>query len=136
VARAYTVGTAALALDVRTKWLDNVLSHFRVPGVLQERQGIPRKVSVDGMLQLALALRLIEDLKIPTASALRLASTISQAGGQHLTSSGISIGLDLSTIRAGLEARLAQAVEIAPVPRRGRPPAPGRIPPRKTGRLE
>ena len=136
MARAYTVGTAALALDVPTKWLDNVLSHFQVPGVTQERQGISRRVSLEGVLQLALALRLIDDLEIPTANALRLARSISQVGGQHQTSSGISIGLDLSTIRAGLEARLAQAVEIAPVPRRGRPPRAAPMPPRKTGRLD
>lgn len=136
MARAYTVGTAALALDVPAKWLDNVLSHFQVPGVMQKRQGISRKVSLEGVLQLALALSLIDELEIPTANALRLASTINQTGGQHRTGSGITISLDLSTIRAGLEASLAQAVEIAPVPRRGRPPRPTQMPPRKTGRLD
>src|SRR5688500_7595569 len=108
MARAYTVGTAALALDVAAKWLDNVLSHFQVPGVTQERQGIARKVSLEGVIQLGLAVKLIDDLEIPTANALRLASTISQTGGQHRTASGITISLDLSTIRAGLETRLAQ----------------------------
>jgi hypothetical protein len=122
-------------LDVPAKWLDNVLSHFQVPGVTQERQGIPRKVSLEGMIQLALILRLIDDLEIPTAKALGLASTLTQTRGEHRTGSGITISLDLSTIRAGLEARLAQAVEIAPIPRRGRPAGPNRTPPRKTGRL-
>jgi hypothetical protein len=136
MARAYTVGTAALALDVSAKWLDNVLSHFPVPGVLQERQGIPRRVSLEGMLELAVTLILIDDLKIPIRTALGVARDIAQMGGQHQTASGLSIGLDLSTIRAGLEARLAQAVEIAPLPRRGRPPKPKTTPPRKTGRLE
>ena len=51
MARAYTVGTAALALDVPTKWLDNVLSHHSVPGVVQERQGVSRKVSLEGVLR-------------------------------------------------------------------------------------
>ena len=136
MARAYTVGTAALALDVPAKWLDNVLSHFQVPGVIQERQGVPRKVSLDGVLQLALALSLITDLEIPTANALRLANAMNQTGGQHRTGSGISIALDLSTIRAGLETRLAQAVEMAPLPRRGRPPRSTATPRSKTGRLE
>ena len=70
MARAYTVGTAALALDVPTKWLDNVLSHFDLAGVVQEHQGIARKVSLEGVLQLALALALITDLGVPTATAL------------------------------------------------------------------
>jgi hypothetical protein len=80
-------------------------------------------------------LTLITDLEIPTASALRLANAISQTGGQHSTGSGISIGLDLSTIRARLETRLAEAVEMAPLPRRGRPPRPNAPPRSKTGRL-
>lgn len=136
MARAYTVGTAALALDVSAKWLDNVLSHFQVPGVFQQHQGIQRKVTLEAVVQLAVALSLITDLEIPTATALRLASTLSESGGQHRTGSGIGIGLDLSTIRAGLEARLAQAVEIAPLPRRGRPPRSKTTSPSKTGRLD
>jgi hypothetical protein len=136
MARAYTVGTAALALDVPAKWLDNVLSHFELAGVVQKHQGIARKVSLEGVLQLALALALISDLGIPTATALRLADTMRETSGQHRTPSGITIGLDVSSIRAGLETRLAQAVEIAPLPRRGRPPNPKSLPASKTGRLD
>ncbi len=135
MARAYTVGTVALALDVNTKWLDNILSHFQIAGVTQERQGISRKVSLEAVIELRLALALITDLETPTATALRLANVLSQSAGQHRTPSGMNIGVDLSTIRAGIEARLAQAVEIAPLPRRGRPPKP-KAQPSKTGRLD
>ena len=136
MARAYTVGTAALALGVTTKWLDNVLSHFQLRGVHQQRQGIPRKVSVEAVLELSVALTLVTDLEIPTASALDLASILAQNAGRHRTASGINIGVDLSTIRAGLEARLAQAVEITPLPKRGRPPKLKVPSPSKTGRLD
>lgn len=122
MARAYTVGAVALALDVTAKWIDNVLSHHTVRGVAQERQGVSRKVTLEGLLQLALAIILIEDLEIPTSSALSLANTLTDSGGSVKTPAGISIDLDLAAIRARLETRLAQAVEIAPVPRRGRPP--------------
>jgi hypothetical protein len=123
-------------LGVTIKWLDNVLSHFQIPGVVQKRQGIPRKVSLEAILEIRLALTLITDLEIPTAPALDLAHILTQNAGQHRSVSGIDIGVDLSTIRAGLEARLAQAVEIAPLPRRGRPPKPKVQPPSKTGRLD
>lgn len=121
MARAYTVGTVALALNVPTKWVDNTLSHHRVTGVVQERQGVSRKVTLEGVLQLTLALRLIDELEIPTSSALRLATNLAEADGNHRTSSGLTISLDLARLRSYLEARLAQAVEIAPVPKRGRP---------------
>lgn len=135
MARAYTVGTVALALDVTAKWIDNILSHHTVRGVAQERQGVSRKVSLEGLLQLALAIILIKDLEIPTSSALNLANTLSDTGGSLKTPAGISIDLDLAAIRAQLDTRLAQAVEIAPVPRRGRPSRSATRPSSKTGRL-
>lgn len=122
MARAYTVGTVALALDVPSKWVDNFLSHHRLVGIVQERQGVTRKVTFDGLLQLALVLRLIQDLGFPAVAALRLAGSLAKNGGNHRTRSGFEISVDLARIRSELETRLAHAVEIAPVPRRGRPP--------------
>lgn len=136
MARAYTVGTAALALDVSTKWLDNVLSHHQVPGVVQERQGVSRKVGFEGVLRLALGLSLIEDLEVPTAIALRLADRLAEADGRHTTKIGIDICLNLPELRSRLDVRLAHAVEIAAVPRRGRPPHHHSSPSNKTGRLD
>lgn len=136
MARAYTVGTVALTLGVPVRWVDNILSHHRVSGVVQERQGVSRKVAFEGLLQLSLSLSLIDELEIPAASALRIAGSILKAGGRYDTETGITISIDLSQIRADLESRLAQAVEIAPVPRRGRPPRSTALHPSKTGRLE
>ena len=121
MARAYTVGTVALALDVPPKWLDNILSHHRIPGVVQERQGVSRKVTSDGFLHLAIAVRLMRELGIPAANALQLAGTLVESGGIHRTPSDLSVSLDVTRLRGELETRLAQAVEIAPVPKRGRP---------------
>lgn len=122
MARAYTVGTVALALAIPKKWVDNVLSHHTLAGVIQQRQGVSRRVSLDGVLQLALAVHLIQDLQVPTPNALHLAAMLTESGGHHRTRTGIGIDLDLPRIRADLEARLAEAVEITPIPRRGRPP--------------
>lgn len=135
MARAYTVGTVALALAVPQKWVDNVLSHHTLVGVAQQRQGVSRRVSFEGVLQLALAADIIQDLQVPTPKAFQLAAALTDAGGNHRTQSGIAIELDLVRIRTNLETRLAEAVEIAPIPKRGRPPRQTRPPSNKTGRL-
>lgn len=121
MARAYTVGTIALALDVSAKWLDNILSHHRVPGVVQERQGVSRKVASDGLLHLAIAIQLIQDLGIPAANAVQIAGRLAEGRGTYRSPSELTLSLDVPRLRDKLETRLAQAVEIAPVPKRGRP---------------
>jgi hypothetical protein len=136
VARAYTVGTVALALAVPVKWLDNVLSHHTLTGVVRRRQGVSRKVSVEGVMQLALAILLTQDLGLATPDALRFATALSSSGGRHRTPAGIAVDLDLPRFRADLEARLAQAVEITPIPRRGRPSQSVQPSSSKTGRLD
>ena len=72
--RGYTVATAALALSVSSKWLDNVLSHNRVAGVLQTRQGVARRLSVDGLLIVALALWLTTLTNLSTYPSIEAAA--------------------------------------------------------------
>ena len=128
--RAYTVATAALALEMPVKWVDNVLSHNRVSGIRQERQGIARRLSIEGLLVLALTAVLTHELGLSTAKAIGVADRISKSGGRYLTGRGLIIEVDLAAFQASLLEKLESAVEIAPIPRRGRPPAS------KTGRLD
>ena len=128
--RAYTIATAALALQVSSKWLDNTLSHFRVQGVSQKRQGISRRLSVESLTILAIALALVNDLETPLAKALILATALLTSSGQLALPSGAKIQLDIEQTTAALLERLEHAVEIAPLPRRGRPPQ------KATGRLD
>lgn len=128
--RAYTVATAALVLGTSIKWLDNVLSHNRVLGVAQERQGVSRRLTIEGLLVLALAVLLIQELGLSTSKAIALAVDLARSEGRHTGRQGLHVGIDLPSFRARLLERLEDAVEIAPVPRRGRPPA------NKTGRLD
>ncbi len=128
--RAYTVTTAALALGTSVKWLDNALTHNRVPGVTQERQGIARRLTVEGLLILGLAVLLIQELGLPTQKAIVLAGDLANNEGNYLAQQGLNLTLDLTSFRARLLERLEKAVEIAPVPKRGRPPL------NKTGRLD
>jgi hypothetical protein len=130
VSRAYTIATAALALGLPTKWLDNVLSHNKVLGIRQDRQGVARRFSIDGLLVLAIAVLLIQDLGLSTPRAIALAEHIAKNDGRYDSLRGITLQFDLSAFQARLLERLESAVEIAPLPQRGRPPA------NKTGRLD
>ena len=128
--RAYTVATAALALGLPIKRVDNILSHYSLPGIQQERQGVARRLSIDGLLLLALTALLIQDLGVPTQRAIALAEELARQNGSHTSPQGLRLQLDLAAFHAFLLERLENAVEIAPVPKRGRPPE------NKTGRLE
>ena len=129
MARAYTIATAAVALRTPIKWLDNVLSHYQVCGVMQKHQGVSRRFTVEGLVVLALAVLLIQELGLTTPRAIAVAEDFARNQGRFAASRGLNLVLDISSFRAELLERLESAVEIAPVPRRGRPPKT------KTGRL-
>lgn len=130
MARAYTIATAALTLKVPAKWLDNTLSHIRVPGVQQKRQGVARRITIDGMVILGIAALLIDQLSMPLATAIGIAKELAGGGGEYTTPAGVGIRLNLERLKSTLLVRLENAVEIAPLPKRGRPPK------NKTGRLD
>ena len=122
--RAYTVAATAVALGVSSKWVDNVLSHHRVPGVQQARQGVTRRVTPAALLTLDLALRLVRALGMPLPQALETAGRLIDAREGGIALSGlasIQIRADVETLTDDLNARLEHAVEMTPTPRRGRP---------------
>ena len=130
MARVYTIATAALTLGTSIKWLDNVLSHNRVSGVAQQRQGVSRRLSVESLVGLAVAILLARELGLPIAKAIAVAERLAKNEGRYIASRELMLTLDLSSLRADLLERLENAVEIAPVPKRGRPHK------NKTGRLD
>jgi hypothetical protein len=124
--RAYTVAATAVTLEIPAKWVDNVLSHYRVTGVIQARQGIARRLTAEAILALELVLRLQRTLELSTGRALDIAEELSREGQSpreiHV-GDGISLSIDVAGVRSELAVRLAHAVEVTPSPRRGRPPA-------------
>ena len=130
MARGYTIATAALALEVPVKWLDNALSHHKVAGVHQEKQGVARRFTIEGLLRLAVGTVLLREFGIPLPTAIEIADVVARSDGHFAPSSGVRLELDLKTLRITLLERLENAVEIAPIPKRGRPPK------NKTGRLD
>src|SRR4051812_11653736 len=128
--RAYTVATAALALGVPVKWVDNILSHNTVTGVAQAKQGVSRRLNIEGLLNLYLIRLLTNELGMTLGVAIRIADHLVAATSGFVTPGGVSINLDLVAHRNHLLSQLEHAVEVAPLPRRGRPPK------NTTGRLE
>ena len=112
------------------KWVDNVLSHNQVAGIARERQGRSRRLTVEGLLVLALAVLLIREFGLPTQNAIRVAEDLAKNEGRHDARGELTVVLDLSAFQARLLEKLEHAVEIAPLPKRGRPPR------NKTGRLD
>ena len=122
--RAYTVATAAVTLQVSPKWLDNLLSHHTVPGVARSRQGVSRRLTEQAILTVEVANRISRNLSIPAARSLELAQHLTRGSSTFQAGEGITLSLDLRSIQATVAERLAYAVEIAPIPQRGRPPQP------------
>jgi hypothetical protein len=120
--RAYTVAAASVALRTPAKWVDNILSHHQLPGVTQSKQGVARRLTHQAILILEVALRVNRSIEIPMGRSLELAEKLIRAGRSPLELSGkLWLSIDVPAVQADLAERLAQAVEIAPVPRRGRP---------------
>lgn len=130
--RGYSVATSALALGVDGKWLDNLLSHNRVDGVTQARQGVARRLGPGALHVIATVHRLNRDLQIPVGAALRLAHDLwdTTRNADPLDASALRFGeielrLDRSEVRASIAAAVADALEMAPRTKRGRPPKKG-----------
>ena len=121
--RAVTTGTAAFALGITKKDLDNILSRYGVRGYERGRQGVARRLSQASIEQVALAIDLARDYSIPVPTALLLAEEALSSREGVITSPGghLAIHVDLDRIRRELQAKLAEAIENIIPPRRGRP---------------
>ena len=125
MAAAYTARIAALATGVSSKWLDNLLSHHTLPGVLGGRQGIQRSISLPGILAIEVVRLAVTDLGMSVSRAVAAATELLANGdsvSQTLrTAAGIKIEFPLAEIERSMRERLVEAVEAAPNPPRGRP---------------
>jgi len=120
--RAYTVTATAVTLGVTRKWIDNVLSHHRVEGVLREKQGIQRQVTPIGLLTLEIALGLGRSMNVPIGRALEMSNRLIAArGGEVAFGSSLELRADIESISRQLNYRLERALEMTPIPKRGRP---------------
>ena len=123
--RSYDVRIAALACDVDAKWLDNLLSHFTLPGVERARQGVERRIGVDGLVAIELVKSLAAEAGLPLRHAAELARAChgKQSPVTIELAANIELRIDLTAIAAHVNSRLPDAIEAAPRVKRGRPSA-------------
>ncbi len=122
--RAVTTSTAAFALGINKKDLDNILSRYPIRGYERGRQGMARRLSLASIEQVAIAIDLTRDFSIPTPTALLLAEEALSSPEGVIRSPGghLAIHADVIRVRKALHAKLTEAIEHVIPPRRGRPP--------------
>jgi hypothetical protein len=122
--RSYDVRTVALAIDVQAKWLDNLLSHHSIPGVIRQRQGVERRITDEGVLAIDLVRQLV-GFGVGAARAVSIAqAALKTRGGDELRyvdDSGIVLLFPSASTERRLRERMIDAVEAVASVRRGRP---------------
>ena len=117
-----STSTAATAIGVERKVLDNILAREAKELVGTGRRGKGRRLSVELVERLAVAMVLNRDLGMPVATALGVAEKLVQAPTNTITAGSLlSLSLDVGRLRSVLATALSDALEESPLPRRGRP---------------
>ena len=125
--RFYSVRLVALALECDRKWIDNLLSHYPLPGISGGRQGVERRIGDDGLLAIEAARIFVTELGLPLGQSVKFATRIvaDRSGGEGviMTPSGLSLSLPIASLEARLRHRVLAAVEALARVVRGRPPS-------------
>ena len=123
MSRLYHVEIARHASDVDHKWVDNLLSHYAVPGVHNEKQGVARRITLDGVYHVALISRLNREMGVSVASAVALAKVLLASESARATvGRWLELQVDRGALEREIDRRVHEAVEASAPPRRGRPP--------------
>ena len=120
--RLYSVAVASLAIDAPSKWTDNLIAHHVIPDVRSRNRGVARGVSWAGLVRIALIRELHVALGCGVRDAVALADVLPQSPAGNLKVGRCStVAFDRRALEQDLHQRLAEALESAPRPRRGRP---------------
>ena len=120
--RLYSVAVASLAVDAPVKWTDNLIAHHALSEVHSLTRGIPRGVSWVGLVRIAVIRELHLALGCGVRDAVRLSERLlREPDGVVSVGRWATLGFDRRTLENDLQRRLAEALESAPTPRRGRP---------------
>ncbi|HEY4217795.1 MAG TPA: hypothetical protein VGM67_11705 [Gemmatimonadaceae bacterium] len=126
MARGYHVDVAAHAADADRKWIDNLLSHFDVPGVDGGRQGVARRLTLLGIYRVAMIRRLTRELGLSTSVAVSLAEQLFETDSVHVDlGPHLQVRFDRHAFERDVERATLDAAESLAPARRGRPPARG-----------
>lgn len=117
--RAVTTATAALAIGVPRKSLDNILAKLALPEAPKGRQGLERRLPVTILPHLFIVAELVTRLEMPVRTAHELALQL--VSGRAEVGAFLSLRLDPASIRTAVDLRLADAIEHVVRRPRGRP---------------
>jgi hypothetical protein len=123
MARNYHVDIAAFAARADRKWVDNLLSHFDVPGVDSEKQGVARRLTIEAVQTVVLVRALASDTGLSIDRALAIAGRLLGADDGRVTgaTAWVALQLDRSAFETEVDRRVAAAVEAVVPKKRGRP---------------
>lgn len=128
--RAYSAKAVALATGVPRKWLDNLLSRHRLPGVTKSRQGVERRITTGGLLTIE-AIRILNlELGISIERAVTVAGAAMGPDApnqmKYATPSGLELLFPVIEIERRLREQMMAALESMARSPRGRPPRASR----------
>ena len=127
--RSYHIDIARHATDAERKWIDNLLSHFHIPGVERTQRGSPRRITATGIAHIALIRVIALELDTTLRSPVAFADALMRAElGELQVFPGFSFKFDRASFESAVDARIAEAVESVVPAKRGRPPARGAHP--------
>lgn len=119
--RAVTTATAAVALGLQKKALDNLLGRLDLPEAASGRQGVERRIPVSLLPQLLLTAELSDQLDMPIRSAFALARRL--VAGDVAAGQFLQLRADTESITAEIDRQLEVAIETVVRRPRGRPRA-------------
>jgi hypothetical protein len=120
--RLYSVTVVSFTIGVPVKWTDNLLAHHDIPDVRSRTRGVSRGVAWSGLVRIALIRELHQQLGCGVRDAVTLADGLLCApAGTSPAGPWLTVSLERAAFEQDLQRRLADVLESAPRPRRGRP---------------
>lgn len=119
--RAVTTATAAAVIGIDRKSLDNLLLRLGPTHLAPGRQGVERRIPVNMLPELFLAVEFSRTLDAPVRQAFELARR--SLAGDSSVGTFARLAVDIESVQAEVEERLSAAIESVVRRPRGRPPA-------------
>jgi hypothetical protein len=120
--RTLSTASAAVAIGVDRKILDNILTRECRSIILTGRRGQSRQIPVAVLEQIAVAFILNRDLGVSIARGLEIAKQLADTPSSTMAVGSLGeLKFDLSRLRQTLELSIDDALESVAEPIRGRP---------------